>query len=98
MSLDGLPCAAEKKRSMEAARAYGSLPSTTAVLKPSGRATSGPIRITWASSERSEPFGSSRSRVSPVTAGSSSPSVSRSGAAIGGPASTEAAMPVTQSS
>src|ERR687896_915963 len=56
------------------------------------------MRITWASSDRSEPRGSSRSRVSSVTGGSWLPSESRSGAPIGGPARTEAAMAVCQSS
>ena len=98
MSFDGSPRAAEKKRSMAAARANGFRPFTTAGLKPSGRATSGPMRMTCASLERSEPLGCSRSSVSSVTAGSSSPSESSIGAPIGGPASTDAAMPETQSS
>ena len=98
MSFEGSPRAAEKKRSIAAARSNGVLPSTTAVRKPSGRGTSGPSRITWASSERSEPLGSSRSSVSSVTDGRSSPSDRRIGAPIGGPASTDAATPVTQSS
>ena len=83
---------------MAAARSKVLSPGIKAGLKPSGRATSGPMRITWASFERSDPFGSRRSRVSSVTAGSSSPSERRIGAPIGGPVSTEAAIPETQSS
>ena len=87
----GFPRAAEKKRSIAAARSYSSSPSSTAVLKPSGRAGLSPIRITWASLDRSEPVGLRRLSVSSVTAGSSSPSEIRIGAPIGRAASTEAA-------
>ena len=79
-----------------AARSNGVSPSTTAV-QPSGRGTSRPRRITCASSERSEPFGSSRSSVSSVAVGSSELSESRIGAPRG-PVSTDAAMPVIRSS
>src|SRR4051812_35964323 len=88
--VEGLPRAAEWKRSMAAARWYGSLPSITAVLKPLGRAMSLPIRITWASFDRSDPFGWMWFSVSLVTAGRSPPSVSISGALMGVPARTEA--------
>ena len=56
------------------------------------------MRITCASLERSEPFGSSRSSVSSVTFGSSPLSEISSGAPIGRPASTEAAIALCQSS
>ena len=83
---------------MAAAVSNGVSPSIRAVLKPSGRAVSAPMRITCASLERSEPFGFSRLSTSSVTGGSSFPSVSRIGAPIGRPDSTEAAIPEAQSS
>ena len=55
------------------------------------------MRITCASFERSEPRGSSWSSVSDVTAGRALPSVRSIGAAIGGPASTDAATADCQS-
>src|SRR3954465_15720942 len=70
---DGFPLAAEKKRSMAAARSYASLPSITALRKPVGRPVSRPMRITWASFDRSEPLGLRRSRVSCVTGGGGPP-------------------------
>ena len=98
-SLDGRPRAAERKRSIAAARSNSVSPAISAVLKPDGRATSGPTRITWASwGRRSDPCGPSRSSTSSVTPGSSSPSESRIGAPIGGPVSTDAEIPVIQSS
>ena len=86
----GLPRAAEKKRSIDAARSYSSLPSSTAVLKPSGRAGLSPMRMTCASLDRSEPVGLRRLSVSSVTAGSSSPSEIRIGAPMGRELSTGA--------
>ena len=56
------------------------------------------MRITWASFERSEPFGFRWSSASLVTAGRSPPSESRIGAPIGGPTSTDAAIAPCQSS
>ena len=89
----GFARAAEKKRSIAAARSNGSSPSISAVLKPSGRAVScadpdhlGVLRQVRAL--RLQPvehvFGHRRA--------GRSPSVSRIGAPIGRPASTEAAM------
>ena len=91
-SADGLPLAEEEKRSIAAAALVRVLALDQRGLEARrARAGSSPIRITWASFERSEPFGLSRSSVSSVTGGSSSPSVSRIGAPIGLPLSTDAA-------
>ena len=95
---EGSPLAEEAKRSIAAARSYGSSPSIRAVLKPLGRAGFVPIRITCASLARSEPFGSRRSSASSVIGGSSPPSVSRIGAPIGLAVRTAAVTAPCQSS
>src|SRR3954471_16216111 len=94
---EGFPLAAEKKRSIAAARSYASSPSTTALRKPDGRPVPRPMRMTWASLERSDPLGFSRSIVSWVTGGTSPPSVRRIGAPIGAPARTLALTAPCQS-
>ncbi len=55
------------------------------------------MRITWASFDRSDPRGFSRSSVSAVAAGTELPSARRMGAPIGGPDSTAAATADFQS-
>ncbi len=70
---------------------------TSVVFRPSGLATS-PIRIAWAPPASLAPVGWSFSSASAVASGSSSPSLSSTGARTGPAASWAAEMPARQSS
>src|SRR5438874_1509378 len=85
------PSAALTKRSIAAARAYGSCPPIVAVRSPLTEATS-PILMTWAPAAEPAPVGASSFRASLLAEGRLDESESNIGARIGGAISTDAAI------
>src|SRR5947209_11587487 len=94
---DGLPRAMLTKRSIDAARVYGSPPGIRALDSPDGAGGPLPTRTTWTWLGRALPVGWTRLRAVWVTAGSDPPLVSRIAAWIGAAASADAAIPPCQS-
>ena len=91
------PWAADTKRSIPAARTYGSEPLTVADRSPFGAGTS-PIVITWAPPIDPEPVGASVVSADEVADGNAVLGDSRIGAWTGEAIRTEAAIAACQSS
>jgi hypothetical protein len=82
-AFDGSPAALVANRSIAAANVAKSPPGTVVVFRPAG-APAAPTLMACAPSSGLEPVGSSWSIAAPVASGMLAPSVSRTGARIGG--------------